>query len=211
MSIHEPFSVADLLHKLGGIPAKRVRLNPPPGTATEKDVIAAEHEPRKALCELIDGTLVEKPMGLEESMIAMQIGHLILAFLEKNNLDGIVTGESGFLRLAPGSVRIPDVSYINEEQLRSVSKLPSIGDFAPDLAVEVISKSNTRREMALKRQQYFDAGTRLVWEVHPTTRSVDVYTSPSDKTTMSGNNKLTGGDVLPGFSTNVQSIFGKRR
>ena len=56
------WSLADLQEHLGGIPAERIRLFPPPGYATEEDVIqAAECEGR--LCELEDGILVEKPMG----------------------------------------------------------------------------------------------------------------------------------------------------
>jgi hypothetical protein len=69
---HRPETVADLLRRLGGIPARRVRLHPTPGTATERDVIAAnESKERTALYELVDGTLVEKGMGYEESEIAV--------------------------------------------------------------------------------------------------------------------------------------------
>jgi hypothetical protein len=67
-----PETVADLLRRLGDIPARRVRLHPTPGTATEHDVIAAnESKERTALYELVDGTLVEKGMGYEESEIAV--------------------------------------------------------------------------------------------------------------------------------------------
>ncbi len=61
-------TAADLLHRLGGIPASRVRLVPTPGTATEKDVIAV-HDRTNRLCELVDGVLVEKVMGFDESIV----------------------------------------------------------------------------------------------------------------------------------------------
>ena len=66
--------MADLLRRLGNIPAHRVRLHPPPGTATEKDLIRNNESLfRTAICELVDGTLVEKPVGWEESAIAVLI------------------------------------------------------------------------------------------------------------------------------------------
>jgi hypothetical protein len=62
-------TLGELLDRLGGVPADRVRFNPLPGTATVADVLQIEaHEGR--LCELVDGILVEKPMGYAESMIA---------------------------------------------------------------------------------------------------------------------------------------------
>ncbi len=69
-------TIADLLKRLGNIPANRVRLHPTPGTATEKDlleILDRENRP----CELVEGTLVEKPMGFEESEIAGTISHSI--------------------------------------------------------------------------------------------------------------------------------------
>ena len=61
-------TVADLLEGAGDIPLDRIRMQPPPGTATEEDVIAI-HSREKRLCELVDGTLVEKPMGFDESRL----------------------------------------------------------------------------------------------------------------------------------------------
>jgi hypothetical protein len=144
-----PTTAADLLkliEQLGGIDPARVRLNPPPGTAKEKDMLRAERESKKALCELIDGTLVEKPMGFRESSLAMWIGARLLLFIEQHNL-GIVAGADGFMRLAPRNVRIPDVSFVSYDRLPDpVAADVAIADFAPDLAVEVLSPSNTRRE-----------------------------------------------------------------
>jgi hypothetical protein len=65
-----PETVADLLARLGGIPPERIRMQPPPGLATEADVLAALAAPRKRLCELIDGVLVEKAMGFTEAVLA---------------------------------------------------------------------------------------------------------------------------------------------
>ena len=75
-------NLAELMERLGHVPLDRIRMRPPPGTATEKDVLAAEREPRKRLCELIDGVLVEKAVGVQESLLGLQLGHQIANFLE---------------------------------------------------------------------------------------------------------------------------------
>ena len=93
----EPQTLADLWVRLGRIPLERIRLHPAPGTATEDDVVRVdEHENR--LCELVDGTLVEKAMGAEESNVAWLIGSFIGAYLAQNTL-GTCLGVDGFLRI----------------------------------------------------------------------------------------------------------------
>ena len=140
-------TVSDLLHQLGDIPPKRVRLQPPPGTATEADVVAV-HNREDRLCELVDGVLVEKTMGYYESYIVATLIRLLGNFVVAHDL-GIVAGADGMMRLAPGLVRIPDVSFVSWEKLPG-RRLPrqAIPDLVPDLAVEVLSEGNTPREMA---------------------------------------------------------------
>src|SRR5262249_26515363 len=100
-------SLADLLEYLGGISPKRVRFRPAPGMATEKDVLAIhDHEDR--LGEVVHGVLVEKAMGLRESLLAIALASILWGFVRPRNL-GLVTGADGTMRLVPGLVRIPDV------------------------------------------------------------------------------------------------------
>jgi Uma2 family endonuclease len=80
-------------------------------------------------------------------------------------------------------------------------------DHVPDLAIEVLSKSNTPREMRRKRREYFDAGARLVWEVNPVKRTVRVYTAFNQSTTLREGDMLDGGDVLPGFTLSLATLF----
>ena len=102
-------NLGELLKRLGNIPAERVRLHPTPGTATEKDVIdILDRENRP--CELVEGTLVEKAMGYEESEIAGLLITFLNIFVRPRKL-GIVTGADGTIRLFPGLVRIPDVAF----------------------------------------------------------------------------------------------------
>jgi Uma2 family endonuclease len=199
-------TVADLVKRLGDIPLERIRLHPPPGTATEADVLVSP-DGADRLCELVDGVLVEKPMGYYESCLALILGHLLLQYLDQHDL-GIVVGESGPLRLAVGRVRMPDVCFISWERF-SDRKLPRSGilDRAPDLAVEVISPGNTETEMEQKLQEYFAAGACLVWYVYPETRSVRIYTSPTDVRVACEEESLDGGDVLPGFRLSIRDWF----
>ena len=173
--------MADLLRRLGNIPADRVRLHPPPGTATEEDLIRNnESKFRTAICELVDGTLVEKPVGWEESAIAGLIIQALLNFVRPRKL-GTVLAPDGMLRLVPGLLRAPDVSFLARGKLtrykRGGERYPSV---AADLAVEVISKSNTKAEIARKLDEYFAAGTRLAWVVDPKTMTVRVHTAPEE-------------------------------
>ena len=77
----------------------------------------------------------------------------------------------------------------------------------PDLAVEVLSPSNTKKEMERKRLEYFKAGTRLVWEIDPESRTATAYTDPEKHTLLHETESLNGGDVLPGFSLSLAELF----
>jgi Uma2 family endonuclease len=203
-----PETVADLLRRLGNIPAHRVRLQPPPGTATEKDLIRNnESKLRTAICELVDGTLVEKPVGWEESAVACFILQAILNYIRPRKL-GKVLGADGMLRLVPGLLRAPDVSFLVRGKLTRYKnggeRYPSV---AADLAVEVLSKSNTKAEIARKMVEYFAAGTRLAWVVDPKTMTVRVHTAPREWVERGLDDVLDGGDVLPGFQLAVRDVF----
>jgi Uma2 family endonuclease len=201
-------TIADLLKRLGNISASRVRLYPAPGTATEKDVIKVLDRENRP-CELVDGTLVEKPMGYEESEIAATIIILVGSFVRRHKL-GIVTGPDGSIRLFPGLVRIPDVAFASWDCFpgRKRPRAP-IPQLAPDLVVEVLSKSNTKGEMNRKLREYFEAGVRLMWMVQPKKRAVRVYTAVDKSVLLVEDQSLDGGAVLPGFVMLVNELFVK--
>jgi Uma2 family endonuclease len=196
-------TLADLLDSLGEIPPERIRMRPPPGTATEDDVVAI-HAKEKRLCELVDGVLVEKPKGFDESRLAFELIFVLGEFLRRHEL-GAAAGEAGMMRLAPGLVRIPDVSFVRWERLpEQYGPIPPI---APDLAIEVLSESNTPKEMERKLREYFAAGSQLVWYFDPRARTVTVYTSPDQFTVMDDSQTLDGGAVLPGLVIPLRELF----
>ena len=196
---------ADLAERLG-VPAGRVRLHPTPGTATARDVVRVRDKER-LLCELVDGTLVEKVMGFEESGLATLIAKLIADYLNTHDI-GKVYGPDAMLRIRPGRVRLPDASFFTWERLSAQSNPgAAIATLVPDLAVEVLSKGNTRAEMDRKISEYFDAGTRLVWLVDRRTRTAKIYRSPKDVTSVPSHGALDGWDVLPGLTIPLAPLF----
>jgi Uma2 family endonuclease len=201
-------TVADLIRSLGNVPAQRVRIVPSPGTATESDLLANNEDAfRGAMCELVAGTLVEKPTGIEESEIASLLIIALGNFVYPQRL-GMLLAPDGMLRLMPGLVRAPDVSFISRESYPDGKKpTEPIAPMAPDLAVEILSKSNSRTEMNRRLREYFDAGTRVVWYVDPRKMTIRVYTSPSESVTLGIADHLDGGVVLPGFRMAVRELF----
>lgn len=199
-------TIKDLLDRLGGIPPERVRFRPLPGTATEQDVLDVDAREDR-LCELVDGILVEKTMGLLESLLALALGGFLRAHVIPRNL-GLVSGADGTIKLIPGLVRIPDVAFFSWDRITGgrVPREP-IPLLAPDLAIEILSISNTRAEMSRKRGEYFAAGVRLVWEIDPEDRSAAVYLPDGSRTVLDASQTLDGADVLPGFRLPLADLF----
>lgn len=203
-------TVADLTEKFGPIPAYRVRNEPHPGHATEQDVIELSLREDR-LYELVDGVLIEKMMGFYESYLALRLGKLLSIFVDDNDL-GIVVGADAMVRLTLGLVRIPDVSFVSWDRLpeNEVPREP-IANLVPDLAIEVLSKGNTKREMSRKLEDYFAAGVRLVWYVDPKVESVECYTSPTTSTLVKAPEALDGGEVLPRFVLPLDQLFKRKK
>jgi Uma2 family endonuclease len=202
-------SLGDLLAELGGVSPDRVRLRPAPGTATVEDVVRLLHKHKRKF-ELVDGTLVEKPMGFKESALAMRLGKFIDRWNDDTGERGVLTGPDGPLKLMKKLVRIPDLAFTFYTRLPGgVLPTAPVPDLAPDLAVEVLSESNKTGEMERKLKEYFLSEVQQVWFIDPKKRTVIVYTSPDDATTLTEKDTLTGGDLLPGFALPVCVLFEK--
>lgn len=199
-------TLADLMDRLGRVPLDRIRCQPAPGTATERDVLEIARCERRS-CELVDGVLVEKPMGYRESILAALLIGVLGDFVRRRNL-GFVSGEQGMMRLFPGLVRIPDVAFASWDRFPngrlSEEAIPSL---APDLAVEVLSESNTPAEMRLKIGEYFSAGVKRVWLVDPESRTVTVHSPSADTLTLGEADTLDAAPVLPGFTLVLSELF----
>jgi Uma2 family endonuclease len=206
-SLPANWNLADIQDHVGGVPLERIRSFPPPGFATVEDVEQIQAEEDR-LFELIDGILVEKAMGYYESLLAGWIITAINNYLIQNPIGQALTAD-GALRILPDQIRIADVCFISWSRFPE-GRLPRepVPHLVPDLAIEVLSESNRPGEMERKRQEYFQAGVRLVWYIDPPTRSAMVYASPEDPGTRHAETEpLSGGDVLPGFTLSLAEIF----
>ncbi|MGE0377146.1 MAG: Uma2 family endonuclease [Planctomycetaceae bacterium] len=201
-------TLADLVSELGEIPLERIRLQPPPGTATVDDLIQNNDVDRKVRCELIEGTLVEKAtVSYLENRLTTVLACELHTFLKTHRLGAGFT-EGAMYQMVEGNFRLPDFTVCLKDKFPSgkVERVPYVG-FAPDLAVEVLSKSNTPGEIERKRRELFASGTRLIWVVDPGLRTVTVYTDVHKSTTLHESDTLTGGDLLPGFELSIAEWF----
>jgi Uma2 family endonuclease len=204
--ISTEWTVQDVLHRFGPIPIGRIRQRPEPGTAIEEDVIAIRDR-EKRLYELVDGILVEKVMGWNEAYLALEIGAILRDFVKSHKL-GVVVGADGMYRLNPDLVRIPDVSFLSRDRMPG-RRLPqsAICPLIPNLAIEVLSTGNTKKEMTEKLDDCFRAGVELVWYVDPAKKSVRVYTGPDESRLVRESGTIDGGTVLPGFTMRLRALF----
>ncbi len=162
------------------------------------------------IVELVEGEIIEMPLPNGEhgevlAILTIKIGQYVL----EKELGRITTGDAGFVleRRPDGrdTARGPDLAFISKA--KAPAPLPSsLLEYAPDLAVEVISPSNEAADIHFKIRQFLAAGTALVWIVYPATQTVEVHSS-SGAITLEADDMLSGGDVLPGFEVPVRAIF----
>lgn len=200
----KPHSFAEVYARLGRVPMDRIRMTPPPGTATEDDLERAG----KPLCELIDGVLVEKAMGNGESQLALYLGSLIREYATHNNL-GTVLGEAGYFRLADDQLRAPDASFTPWSAFPNGEppEDEAYWSVAPGLIVEVLSPRNTKAEISHKLTEFFEAGCALAWVIDPRAKTAKVYTSAKKFKELDETGTLDGGKVLPGFKLKLADLF----
>jgi Uma2 family endonuclease len=201
-------SLADLVEQLGGISLTRIRRSPAPGIATEEDLLLNNDIARDARCELIDGVLVEKAaMSHFEDLLATILVTELQLYVRRNRIAKVFTN-GALYRLVQGNFRIPDVTVCLNDKFPSgrVERIP-YADFAPDLAAEILSASNTDAEIERKRRELFASGMKLFRVIDPARRTVEVYTSADACHTLTESDILDGGDILPGFHLSIREWF----
>ena len=159
--------------------------------------------------ELIEGELKQRsPAGHDHGRIAMELSAPLHQYVKANKLGKVYAAETGFLlKTDPDTVRAPDIAFIRQERVARVGRSKGYWRGAPDLAVEVISPSNSVGELEDKIQMWLEAGTRLVWIISPILSTVTVYRSLIDIQTLTEKDVLDGGDVVPGFKFSVAELF----
>ncbi len=159
--------------------------------------------------ELVNGAIKEvAPSSTQNSIIGTWFSTYLNMHMLENPV-GYVTSADGGYTMKNGNVRQPDAAYISR------ARYPEPGDkvfpVAPDIAVEVISPSESSKDVREKVREYLESGTTLVWAAYDETRSVDVYRLNPDGSihlrTVAGDAALSGEDVLPGLSIVVSKLF----
>jgi Uma2 family endonuclease len=175
--------------------------------------VATEHleilgEP-DGLYEVIDGRVVEKPMGAYECWLAGEVFDLLNRHVKGNSLGRVVQEMIFDLRPTVDRERRPDVAFVSFERWARNRRVPQTRSWAvvPDLAIEIVSPTNTADEVAGKLDDYFRVGVRSVWVVYPRQCMIYAYTSRKEVRVLTVGDVLDAGDVLPGFSLAVQTIF----
>jgi len=158
--------------------------------------------------ELVRGRVVREQLPqTRHGQLIVRLGGWIDAHAGERGL-GIVTADTGFVTsVDPPTVRGPDIAFFAVEGAPTEEMLKGFRTGGPDLAVEVLSPSNTASEIREKVLEYLAAGTQLVWVVDPRTRTVTAYRSRDDIRLLTESDTLEGGDVLPGFTVPVARIF----
>ena len=208
MSIALATTWEDRLTDLGNVPTARVRSEPAPGAATVEDVVRLRNSERR-LYELVDGTLVEKAMGWQESFLAGILLQWLNNFLDQHRI-GVATGPDGMTRLFGDTVRAPNLAFVAWERMPGgrIPKEP-VPDLVPNFVIEVLSAGNTYGEMSRKRREYFHAGVELLWMVDHRSRTVTVFRTPLDATVVNEGHNLDGGNVLPGWKVDIADLFSR--
>ncbi len=161
-----------------------------------------------ARAELVRGRVVRMSLPkVRHAVIALRIGARLLGFVEAHGL-GHVCAETGCITARePDTVRGPDIAFVSFERMAGQVPPDTFLQFAPDLAVEVISPSQRPKQIREKVQDWFAGGARRVWLFYPRTCNAYVLRSPTDVQILGPGDTLTGEDLLPGFSCPVAAFF----
>ena len=159
--------------------------------------------------ELVRGELRKmSPSGSEHGAIIINISFLLARHVRSKKLGVCFGAETGFkIASDPDTVRAPDVAFIRRERIPESGIPKKFWPGAPDLAVEVLSPGDTRREVDEKVEDWLEAGAQAVWVINPKRRGVSVYRPMTDVTHLSEADELDGGEVMPGFRCKVAEIF----
>ena len=185
---------------------------------TVEDLWELSHRPENEgkRFRLIEGVLYEvSPTGWLHGDLTSLLNFYMLGHVLANKLGRVTGAETGFTLYRNPSgkdtVLAPDIGFVRADRIPT--ELPEqYVPFAPDLAVEVLSPSNTPAEIALKVDSYLRYGTRMVWVVHPKGRRIEVYRPTGEANQanvrfLSIDDTLDGDDVLPGFTLPLRQLF----
>ena len=159
--------------------------------------------------ELIRGVLCETmPTGREHGQIVTNLVIPLGNFIKPRRLGILTASDSGvWLERDPDTVREPDIAFFTAETSPLDERVTGYAQVVPDLVVEIASPGDSRAEVNEKALMWLSFGVRLVWVVHPDTRTIDAHRANHPVATLRAADDLDGLDVLPGFTCKVRDVF----
>jgi Uma2 family endonuclease len=161
--------------------------------------------------EIVNGELIDMGnSGAKHGYVCSILMILLGGYVHIQKLGAMFDSSTAF-KMKSGNKRSPDVSFMAKERLQGLDDLPDgFLEGAPDLAVEILSPSNTVEEIHNKLVEYFENGSRLVWVIHPKEQYVLVYRSAQEPDRLlKSADSLDGEDIVPDFTLAVAELFQK--
>ena len=166
--------------------------------------------PKHPRYELVKGVLKELMVASEEhEHTGSLVNWHMSAHVFPNRLGRVYTSNRGYVTgpNSPATSRMPDVSFVSTERLNQPELAGMLYNGAPDLAVEILSESNTPAQIAQKIEEYLNAGGKAVWVIDIDARTLTVHTPAAPPLTLTDTDTIDGGDYLPGFSCPVADLL----
>jgi Uma2 family endonuclease len=182
-------------------------MNDEQGTQPASDIVLDQEV--ESGYELIDGQLVEKPMGMESSIVGATTLRLLGVHVAAQSLGRVIDSDCGY-QIFPGrprQVRKPDGSFMARGRLPGDKPVRGNVTIAPDLAFEVVSPNDLAEEVNAKVVEFLGAGIRLLWVIYPQSRTLHVFRQGGGAALLSAADELSGEDVVPGFRCRVADLF----
>ena len=162
------------------------------------------------LYEVVDDQVVElAPMGAYGVWIASVLVARLATFATQHHLGRAVQEMLFDLTVATGRKRRPDVAFVSFDRWPLTRRVPRTEEWEviPNLAVEVVSRTDSVDYIVDKIAEYFHAGVERVWVVFPSQEQVYIYDSPNSVRILTRTDELSGGPVLPNFRLPLTELF----
>jgi len=170
---------------------------------TDEELMALPEDGYKR--ELIEGKIVMSPAGSEHGRQIMRFSYALGSHVYDNKLGELFDGQTGF-RMSTGDVLSPDLSFVSTARLTGRS-LETFFEGAPDVAVEFLSPSESKKYIEKKLELYFFNGTQLAWVIDTRKKVIAVHRDARSGKFLTAGEILTGEEVVRGFSIPVASVF----
>ena len=160
--------------------------------------------------EVVDGELVMSPKNnFEHENICFRLSIAMQAFNDQHKL-GVILGSSAGFWMHNRNCRAPDISFISLARVQQAGFTPRTRRFfpgAPDLAIEVLSPNNLRREMDARMRDFFSSGTQIAWLINPDLEAVEVCYALDNRKLLGSGADLDGEHLLPRFRYPIADLF----